>query len=173
MQVRRSATGSLPKGWRAARLARAGSCSHTPRSSFEMPLGEVVGGVAFALRVSFEIRAGLGVAIAETRATGGGAKSALGRKMLADILGCRIARTPADEGPAYGAALLAGVAAGMYPDVERACDRIGVRPDANEPDPATASIYDDYYSSYRDLYPATVSAMHKLSGLASRARPLI
>lgn len=133
----------------------------------------VMEGVAFSLRDSFEIMAGLGVAIAEIRVTGGGAKSALWRQMLADILGCRIVRTTADQGPAYGAALLAGVAAGMYPDVERACDRIGVRPDANEPDPATASIYDDYYSSYRDLYPATVSAMHKLSGLASRARPLI
>ena len=128
----------------------------------------VMEGVAFSLRDSLAIMSGLGVAITEIRVTGGGARSALWRQMIADILGRRVVRTSADQGPAYGAALLGGVAAGMYPDVERACAGIGVRPDADEPDPARASIYEHYYSAYRDLYPATVSAMHRLSELASR-----
>lgn len=127
----------------------------------------VMEGVAFSLRDSLAIMGGLGVAVTEIRATGGGAKSALWRQLLADILGCRIVRTTADQGPAYGAALLAGVAAGVYPDVQSACAGITVRPDADEPDPATVSIYEDYYAAYHALYPATASAMHRLSELAA------
>lgn len=128
----------------------------------------VMEGVAFSLKDSLTIMSGLGVAVTEIRATGGGARSDLWRQMLADILGCRIVRTTADQGPAYGAALLGGIAAGVYSDVEQACAGITLRPDANEPDPASASIYEDYYPAYRDLYPANVSAMHKLSELASQ-----
>ena len=126
----------------------------------------VMEGVAFSLRDSLEITVGLGIKPNQIRATGGGARSALWRQLLADVMSCPIVRTQADEGPAYGAALLAGVASGMYTDVAEATAQISLRPDICEPNPSAARRYMDYYAAYRELYPATRSAMHSLSDLA-------
>jgi len=123
-------------------------------------------GVAFSLKDCFEIMSSLHVAPAQIRATGGGARSALWRQLLGDILGCPVVRTVADEGPAYGAALLAGVAAGVFGSVEEACAGISLRSDVCEPDAARTRRYNEYYAAYRSLYPATRSIMHVLSGLA-------
>src|SRR4029077_1621949 len=118
----------------------------------------VMEGVAFSLRDSLEIMVGLGTAPAEIRATGGGARSQFWRQLLADVFDRPIVRTTVDEGPAYGAALLAGVAAGVFEDVDEACSRVSLRPGTCEPDMAQVRAYDDYYAIYRELYPATVSA---------------
>ena len=126
----------------------------------------VMEGVAFSLRDSLEITVGLGIKPNQIRATGGGARSAFWRQLLADVMSCPIVRTEADEGPAYGAALLAGVASGVYTDVAEATAQISLRPDICEPDPSAARRYMDYYAAYRELYPATRSAMHSLSDLA-------
>ena len=126
----------------------------------------VMEGVAFSLRDSLEITIGLGIKPNQIRATGGGARSAFWRQLLADVMSCPIVRTEADEGPAYGAALLAGVASGVYTDVAEATAQISLRPDICEPNPSAARRYMDYYAAYRDLYPATRSAMHSLSDLA-------
>ena len=109
-----------------------------------------------------------GQQVREIRATGGFARSAFWRQLLADILNCPIVRTQADEGPAYGAALLAGVASGVFADVSEACALITLRPDVNEPDASNVRRYADYYGVYRALYPATRSTMHLLSLLANR-----
>jgi len=126
----------------------------------------VMEGVAFSLRDSLEITVGLGIKPNQIRATGGGARSAFWRQLLADVMSCPIVRTEADEGPAYGAALLAGVASGVYTDVAEATAQISLRPDICEPNPSAARRYMDYYAAYRELYPATRSAMHSLSDLA-------
>ena len=126
----------------------------------------VMEGVAFSLRDSLEITVGLGIKPNQIRATGGGARSAFWRQLLADVMSCPIVRTEADEGPAYGAALLAGVASGVYTDVAEATAQISLRPDICEPNPSAARRYQDYYAAYRDLYPATRSTMHSLSDLA-------
>jgi xylulokinase len=131
----------------------------------------VMEGVSFSLRDSLEIMADLGTAPAEIRATGGGARSQFWRQMLADVFGRPILRTLVDEGPAYGAALLAGVAAGVFENVEDACSRVVLRPGACEPSAAQVRLYDDYYAAYHELYPATVNAMHALSALAHRTIP--
>jgi xylulokinase len=124
----------------------------------------VMEGVAFSLRDSLEIMSELGHAPTEIRVTGGGARSPFWRQVLADVLGRPIARTTADEGPAYGAALLAGVAAGVFGSVDEACAGIALQPRLDEPDQDRARLYDDLYLAYRALYPATASTMHKLSG---------
>ena len=80
----------------------------------------VMEGVIFSLRDSLEIMRELEVPVDDVRATGGGARSALWRRLQADIYDTPIRRTVADEGPAYGAALLAGVAAGAYSYVDEA-----------------------------------------------------
>lgn len=126
----------------------------------------VMEGVAFSLRDSLEIMVGLGIKPNQIRATGGGARNPFWRQLLADVLNYPIVRTNADQGPAYGAALLAGVASGVYGDVAEATSQISQRPDGCEPNSANARRYEDYYGAYRSLYPATRGAMHALSDLA-------
>lgn len=136
--------------------------SHMTRAVFE--------GVAFSLRDSLEIMRGLGIAPSQIRITGGGARSTFWRQVLADVLDRPIVRTEVDEGPAYGAALLAGVAAGTFRDVEEASEVVKVSPDSTDPDPPRARRYEDCYGVYRSLYPATAPAMHRLSEIATPER---
>jgi xylulokinase len=120
-------------------------------------------GVVFSLRESLEIMRGLGVGPTQVRATGGGARSALWRELQADVYGVPVARTAAEEGPAYGAALLAGVAAGVFGDVDDACSRIELLPELTEPDASRSAVYERQYGLYRELYPATAALAHRLA----------
>jgi len=134
--------------------------AHMTRAVFE--------GVAFSLRDSLEIMNELGLDVAQIRITGGGARSPFWRQLLADVFGRPIARTVADEGPAYGAALLAGIAAGVFRNVDEACGVVLLSPEQSDPDTSRARLYDDCYRAYMRLYPATRESMHELSGLAGR-----
>ena len=127
----------------------------------------VMEGVIFSLRDSLEIMRELGVPIADVRATGGGARSALWRQLQADIYDTPITRTVADEGPAYGAALLAGVASGTYADVDEASSVVELREEITEPDGERSKTYEENYEVYRSLYPATRSTMARLTDLAA------
>ncbi len=127
----------------------------------------VMEGVVFSLREGLEIMRGLGVPVEDVRATGGGARSALWRGLQADVYGEPVRRTAADEGPAYGAALLAGVAAGTYADVGEASSVVRLREEVTEPDPERVRTYGEHYEVYRSLYPATRDAMSRLTQLAS------
>ena len=113
----------------------------------------VMEGVTYGLRDSLELMRGLGVAIRQVRASGGGARSALWRQMLADVFGCEIATVNVTQGAAYGAALLAGVGAGIYPSVGEACGRAIRVTGRHSPGPASA-VYADFYPRYQALYPA-------------------
>ena len=127
----------------------------------------VMEGVIFSLRDSLEIMRDLDVPISDVRATGGGAKSDLWRRLQADIYATPIRRTVADEGPAYGAALLAGVASGTYADVAEATAVVELRQEVTEPEPEISKVYEKYHEIYRSLYPATRSAMSRLTDLAA------
>jgi xylulokinase len=124
-------------------------------------------GVIFSLRDSLEIMRGLGVPVEDVRATGGGARSDLWRQLQADIYGTPIRRTVADEGPAFGAAILAGVASGTYTSVDEAVSVVKLREEITEPDTDRAKIYEEHYEVYRSLYPATSSDMSRLTDLAA------
>lgn len=124
-------------------------------------------GVVFSLNESLEIMRELGLPVEEVRAVGGGARSALWRQLQADIYEEPIRRTEVDEGPAYGAALLGGTAAGTYRDIEEACSVVELRDEVTEPDPEHSRIYDEYNEVYRSLYPAQKDAMHRLLDLAN------
>jgi xylulokinase len=121
----------------------------------------VLEGVAFGLRDSLELMRDAGIAPpTEIRATGGGIKSALWRRILADVLEASIVTTSTAEGAAQGAAILAAVGAGWFPTVEEACDalvRIGEATGTSEP-----SAYADAYARYRELYPALSPTFHSL-----------
>jgi xylulokinase len=114
----------------------------------------VLEGVAFGLRDSLELLRGLGVRADSARVSGGGARSALWVRMVASILGLPLERTAVEEGAAYGAALLAGVAGGVFADPAEAvaaCVRVT---ETVEPEPAWASAYEEGYERFRALYPA-------------------
>jgi xylulokinase len=147
--------------------ARGAFVGLTARHGIPHMTRAIMEGVVFSLRDSLEIMRGLGVSVDQVRATGGGARSSLWRELQADIYGVPIHRTTADEGPAHGAALLSGVAAGVYRDVEEACSTVWLREEVTEPE--RSAIYEEHYEVYRSLYPATASAMHRLADLASRS----
>jgi xylulokinase len=114
----------------------------------------VLEGVAYGLRDSLELLRELGVQPTVGRVSGGGARSELWLKIVASVLGIPLERTAVEEGAAYGAALLGGVASGVFADAHEAvaaCVRVR---DAIEPDPEWARVYDEDYARFRSLYPA-------------------
>jgi xylulokinase len=114
----------------------------------------VLEGVAYGLRDSLELLAAAGGRPAVGRVSGGGARSALWLRIIAAVLGIPLEHTEVEEGAAYGAALLGGVAGGVFPDVETAIARC-VRPTGRiDPDPSWAEVYEAGYTSFRAAYPA-------------------
>lgn len=114
----------------------------------------VLEGVAFSLKDCFAILREQGLRLDQVRATGGGAKSPLWRQILADVLGVELVTTNAHEGPAFGAALHAGVASGAYHSIQQACDSMVRLVEYTEPRPEIEQVYARKYETYRALYPA-------------------
>jgi len=127
----------------------------------------VLEGVAYGLRDSLELMRALGLRVDQVRASGGGARSALWRQILADALESEIALVNVTEGAAYGAALLAGVGAGVFASVEEACARTVRVVERVAPGPA-AAVYREYYRVYQDLYPALAPQFRAVSEIAAR-----
>jgi len=125
----------------------------------------VMEGVSFSLRDCAEIFAGMGAPLDHTRVCGGGASSAFWRRMLADVLDLPILNTRSAEGPALGAALLAGVAAGIYPSVPDASDAVVEIVDSMEPVEENRRAYDSVYNSYRAAYPAIKELYKRIASL--------
>jgi xylulokinase len=114
----------------------------------------ILEGVAFSLRDTFTLFDEMAVPVTSIRLGGGGARSPLWRQVQADVYGREVDVLEAEEGPAYGAALLAGVGAGVWPSVDAACDQ-AVRMTARvTPDPETAKLLDLRYNEFRRLYGA-------------------
>jgi xylulokinase len=113
----------------------------------------VLEGVAFGLRDSLELVNALGGPAESARASGGGARG-LWLRIVASVLGLPIETTAVEEGSAYGAALLGGVAGGVFADVPDGVGRcVRVRTTV-EPEPAWQVVYEDTYVRFRALYPA-------------------
>jgi xylulokinase len=111
-------------------------------------------GVAYGLRDSLELLGELGVRAEAGRVSGGGARSELWLRIVASVLGLPLELTETEAGAAYGAALLAGVRAGVFADAADAVARCVRVRERVEPDPEWASTYDAGYGRYRLLYPA-------------------
>ena len=126
----------------------------------------VLEGVAFGLMDSFALiqAAGLGK-IEQVRVSGGGAKSAVWRQILADVLGVELVTVNAIEGAAYGAAILAGVGAGAWPDVETACANLIKTVDRVPPEQNHNELYRRLHEQYRQLYPALKSSFQALASI--------
>ena len=114
----------------------------------------VLEGVAFGLRDSLELLRALGVEPESARISGGGARSDLWLRIVASVLGLPLERTAAEEGAAFGAALLGGVAAGVYADVPEAVSATVKVRSRIEPEPEWIEPYAVAYHRFRSLYPA-------------------
>jgi xylulokinase len=134
--------------------ARGAFAGLTVRHDLGALVRAVLEGVAYGLRDSLELLRELGVAPAAGHASGGGARSDLWLRILASVLGLPIRRTAADEGSAYGAALLGGVAAGVFRDVHEAVASCVRLHDTIEPDPEWGAAYERGYRCFKLLYPA-------------------
>jgi xylulokinase len=119
----------------------------------------VIEGVAFGLRDSLSLLRELGGEPTVGRASGGGARSELWRRVVASALRLPIELTVSEEGSAFGAALLGGVAAGAFDTCRDAVERCVRVREVVEPDPAWADAYDEAYPRFRALYPA-LTALH-------------
>jgi xylulokinase len=123
----------------------------------------VLEGVAFGLKDSFTLiqNAGLG-AITQVRASGGGTKGALWRQILASVLEAELVTVNTTEGAAYGAALLAGVGTGTWPDVPSACKACVKITGSTSPNPSDVDVSRKSYVLYRELYPALKPSFGKM-----------
>lgn len=114
----------------------------------------VLEGVAFGLRDSLEVARSLGISISCTKICGGGAKSRLWKKIVANVLNLKVEVLESEEGPALGAAMLAAVGCGAYPDVESIAKALVKVTDTVEPDLNLVEKYERKYQEFRKLYPA-------------------
>lgn len=113
----------------------------------------VLEGVAFAIRDSFEVAKSLGIKIERTKICGGGAKSPLWRKIIANVLNIKVDIIKSEEGPALGGAMLAAVANGEFASVEKAAEKIVEVIDTVEPEPELAAKYEEKYRKFAKIYP--------------------
>lgn len=135
----------------SARAAFAGLSLRHDRGAL---VRAVLEGVAYGLRDSLELLAELGVRAEVGRVSGGGARSDLWLRIVASVLGLPLERTAVEEGSAYGAALLAGVAAGVFVDVHEAVERCVRVRETIEPVPEWSRAYEEGFRRFRALYPA-------------------
>lgn len=113
----------------------------------------VLEGVAFGIRDSFEVAKSLGIKIEKTKICGGGAKSPLWKKIMANVLGIPVQTIESEEGPGYGGAILAAVGCGEYASVEEAAEKLVKVIGVTEPDADLTAKYEAKYQQFKKLYP--------------------
>jgi len=129
----------------------------------------ILEGVAFSLRDSLEIFAELNIPVNEIRVSGGGSRSFLWRQIQADIYGHEVVSLRESEGSAFGAALLAGVASGVFTSVEEAARATIQIREHLWPQAGPARVYDRNYQVYRQVYPAVRTLAHELAAAGESA----
>ena len=115
----------------------------------------ILEGVAYSLKDSFTIFEEMKVPVKSIRLGGGGARSPLWRQVQADVYGHEVETVEAEEGAAYGAAILAGVGAGFWSSVDAACESIVRVAGRVSPEPSATAVMQKNYPSYRQVYPAS------------------
>ena len=144
-------------------LARGAFIGLTLRHSRAHMTRAVLEGVSFGLKDSFKLIQNAGLdAITQVRASGGGTKGTLWRQILASVLEAELVTVNTTEGAAYGAALLAGVGAGAWPDVASACKSSIKITGSTLPDTSQRETYRKSYSLYQELYPGLKSSFAKM-----------
>lgn len=134
-----------------ARAAFIGMSMDTTREDMTQAVLE---GVAFGLRDSLEVARSIGVSPERTKICGGGAKSPLWRKIIANVMNMKVDIIESEEGPGYGAAILAAVGCGVFSSVEEAAKKLVKVVATEEPDTELTAKYEERYQKFRKLYPA-------------------
>jgi len=114
----------------------------------------VLEGVAFAIRDSFEVAKRLGLDIRSSKICGGGAKSGLWKKIMANVLNVELECVASEQGPGLGGAMLAMVACRAYPTVAAACEKLVYVAETVRPEPDLAQRYEQRYKQFKQIYPA-------------------
>ena len=144
--------------------ARGGWIGLTARHTRSHLIRSVIEGVSYSLKDCLDIVASLGAGVKIVRASGGGARSELWRRILASVFGAPIATLESQEGSAYGAALLGMVGSGRFGSVSEACRTAIQECERVEPDPDWRSRYDADYPIFQRLYPALKDRFSEMSG---------
>ena len=113
----------------------------------------VLEGVSFAIRDSLEVARSLGIDISSSMICGGGAKSPLWQKIMANVLGITLKKAATEQGPGFGGAILAMVASGAYPTVGDACGKLITVASEVGPDRELTARYEERYRAFRKIYP--------------------
>ena len=114
----------------------------------------VLEGVAFAIRDSVEVARSLGIVIDSSKICGGGAKSPLWKRIMANVLNAKLECLESEQGPGMGGAMLAMVACGEYASVQEVCDKFVKVASVVEPEPELAAKYEKRYQQFKAIYPA-------------------
>ena len=114
----------------------------------------VLEGVSFAIRDSLEVARSLGIDISSSMICGGGAKSPLWQRIMANVLGITLKKAATAQGPGFGGAILAMVASGAYPTVGDACGKLITVASEIAPEKELTARYEERYQAFRKIYPA-------------------
>ena len=125
-------------------------------------LQAVFEGVAFAIRDSFEVAKSLGIDIKRSNICGGGAKSPLWKRIMANVLGIPLDLLKTEQGPGYGGAILAMVGCGEFENVDEACAELVEVSDTVYPDEELTALYEKKYNNFKKLYPALKNVFKEL-----------
>ena len=145
--------------------ARGGWVGLTTRHDRAMMIRSLLEGVTFGMADQIRILHEMNVKLRTVRLSGGGARSAFWRQLQADVYGKTVATINSDEGPAYGAAILAGVGGGAWKNVPTACREIIHETHRLKPDARMKKRYAQLHEQYRRLYPALKDEMHRIAEL--------
>lgn len=135
----------------SARAAFIGMSMDTTREEMTQAVLE---GVAFALRDSLEVAKNLGIQMERTKICGGGAKSPLWKKIIANVMNLKVDVIESEEGPGYGAAILAAVGCGAFENVESAVEKLVHVVETVEPEVELVEKYEERYQKFKKYYPA-------------------
>ena len=138
----------------------------TSRTTRAMMIRSLLEGVTFGMRDALEIMQGMSIPVTQVRASGGGSRSEFWRSLQADIYRQTIVTTNADEGPAYGVAILAGVGAGIWSSIEQAAIGCIKCVKKINPNRKMAELYDRRYAIYHKLYGDLKERFVEMAGLS-------
>jgi len=132
----------------------------------------VMEGVCYGLRGSLDILRRMKLPLKEIRSAGGGSRSPFWRQMQSDVFHAPLVAMAIDEGAAFGAALLGGVAAGLWPDVPSACAAAVRTKEPTRPDRKASAVYHNYYPIYRGLYRPLKRSFFRLAAIVEGTQDL-
>lgn len=143
--------------------ARATFIGMTMDTTREDMTQAVLEGVAFGLRDSLEVARSLGIQIERTKICGGGAKSPLWKKIIANVMNLKVDVIESEEGPGYGGAILAAVGCGEFASVEEAAEKLVKVVDTVEPEADLVAKYEERYQKFKQIYPTLKGLFQELN----------